>query len=53
MLLEKKGNLFYEYYKRELVSREILIKVLPKSFRWKKFLLNKEIKMLKEVMNEK
>ena len=53
VLLEKKGNLFYEYYKRELVSREILIKVLPKSFRWKKFLLNKEIKMLKEVMNEK
>ena len=47
-LLEKKGKLFEEYYKRELVSREILIKVLPKNYRWKKFLVKREIKLLKE-----
>ena len=51
VLLEKKGNLFYEYYKRELVSREILIKVLPKNYRWKKFLVRREIKLLKEEIN--
>lgn len=48
VLLEKKDQLFYEYYKRELVSREILIKVLPKNYRWKKFLVKREIKLLKE-----
>lgn len=51
VLLEKKGKLFDEYYKRELVSREILIKVLPKNYRWKKFLVKKEIQMLKEEIN--
>ena len=51
--LEKKGKLFDEYYKRELVSREILIKVLPKNYRWKKFLTRREIKMLKEEINKK
>ncbi len=53
VLLEKKGKLFDEYYKRELVSREILIKVLPKNYRWKKFLVKKEIQMLKEEINKK
>ena len=53
VLLEKKGKLFDEYYKRELVSREILIKVLPKNYRWKKFLTRREIKMLKEEINKK
>ena len=51
VLLKKKGSLFDEYYKRELISREILIKVLPKSYRWKKYLVKKEIKMLKEEIN--
>ena len=51
VLLEKKGKLFDEYYKRELVSREILIKVLPKNYRWKKFLTRREIKMIKEEIN--
>lgn len=51
VLLEKKGKLFEEYYKRELVSREILIKVLPKNYRWKKFLVRREIKLLKEEIN--
>ena len=53
VLLEKKGKLFDEYYKRELVSREILIKVLPKNYRWKKFLTRREIKMIKEEINKK
>lgn len=48
LLLEKKGTLFEEYYKRELLSREILLKVLPKNYRWKKFLTKREIKLLKE-----
>ena len=50
---KKKGKLFDEYYKRALVSREILIKVLPKNYRWKKFLVKKEIQMLKEEINNK
>ena len=53
VLLEKKGKLFDEYYKRELVSRKILIKVLPKSYRFKKFLVKREIKMLKEEVDRK
>ena len=53
VLLEKKGKLFDEYYKRELVSREILIKVLPKNYRFKKFLVKREIKMLKEEVDRK
>lgn len=48
VLLEKKEKLFQEYYQRELVSREILIQVLPKNYRWKKFLVKREIKLLKE-----
>lgn len=46
VLLEKEGKLFEEYYKRELKSREILIKVLPKNYRLKKFIIKKEIKMI-------
>ena len=53
VLLEKKGKLFIEYYQRELVSREILIKMLPKNYRWKKFLTRREIKMIKEEINKK
>ena len=50
---KKKGKLFMEYYQRELVSREILIKMLPKNYRWKKFLTRREIKMIKEKINKK
>ncbi len=53
VLLEKKGKLFDEYYKRELASRKILIKVLPKNYRFKKFLVKREIKMLKEEVDRK
>ena len=53
VLLEKKGLLFEEYYQRELKSREILLQILPKSYRWKKFLTKREIKMIKEEVEKK
>lgn len=46
--LEKKGKLFEEYYKRELISRKILLQVLPKNFIWKRFITKQEIKMLEK-----
>jgi len=48
VFLIKKGPLFREYYERELKSREILISILPKNYYFKKFILKKEIKMIKE-----
>jgi len=48
ILLTKKDKLFKEYYGRELKSREILISILPKNYYFKKFILKKEIKMIKE-----
>ena len=46
--LEKKDKLFKEYFERELKSREILLGVLPKNFRWKRFITKREIKMIKK-----
>lgn len=48
VLLQKKGVLFEEYYKREKLSREILISILPKNYRYKKFITKREIKMIEE-----
>ena len=48
VFLEKKDNLFKEYYGRELKSREILMEVLPKNFRWKRFIAKKEMKMIRK-----
>lgn len=48
VLLQKKGALFEEYYKREKLSREILISILPKNYRYKKFITKREIKMIEE-----
>lgn len=48
VLLKKKGNLFEEYYKRERLSREILISILPKNYRYKKFITKREIKMIEK-----
>ena len=50
VLLEKKGKLFEEYYTRELESREILLALLPKNFRLKKYQTKKEIQMIKNVL---
>ena len=52
VLLEKKGKLFEEYFTRELKSREILISLLPKSFRLKKFITKREIQMIKNVLED-
>lgn len=46
VFLKKKDKLFDEYYKRELLSREILLKILPKNYFWKRFITKKEIKMI-------
>ena len=46
--LEKKDKLFNEYYMRELKSREILLNLLPKNYRLKRFITKREIKMIKE-----
>lgn len=48
ILLQKKGELFEEYYKREKLSREILVSILPKNYRYKKFITRREIKMIEE-----
>ena len=48
----KKGPLFREYYERELKSREILIALLPNSFKLKKILLKREIKMIKNEIED-
>ena len=48
VLLKKKGSLFEEYYKREKLSREILISILPKNYRYKKFITKREIKMIEK-----
>lgn len=52
VLLEKKGKLFNDYYLRELKSREILVNLLPKNYRLKKYLIKKEIKLLREVLGK-
>lgn len=51
-LLQKKGILFQEFYQRELKSREILLSLLPKNYRLKRFQTKKEIKLIKVVLNE-
>lgn len=48
ILLTKKDQLFKEYYTREVISRRILINILPKNYRLKKLLIKREIKMLEE-----
>ena len=52
IFLEKKGPLFREYYDRELKTREILISMLPNSYRLKKYKLKKEIKMIKNEIED-
>ena len=52
IFLKKKGILFEEYYKREVKSREILISLLPKNYRWKKFITKQEIKMIESELKK-
>lgn len=50
VLLQKKEPLFYEYYEREIKSREILLTLLPKNFIMKKYIIKKEINLIKNVL---
>ncbi|MBR2827850.1 MAG: SAM-dependent methyltransferase [Bacilli bacterium] len=48
----KKGPLFREYYERELKSREILLSLLPKQYRYKRYQTKKEIEMIKKEIED-
>ena len=52
VFLQKKGQLFKEYYERELKSREILKMMLPKNYKIKKYQLTKEIQMIKSEIED-
>jgi tRNA (adenine22-N1)-methyltransferase len=52
VFLIKKGPLFREYYLKEEKSREILISLLPKNYRYKKYVTRKEIKMIKKEIED-
>lgn len=52
IFLIKKGPLFREYYERELKSREILLSLLPKQYRYKKYQTKKEIEMIKKEIED-
>lgn len=52
IFLIKKGPLFREYYEKEKKSREILISLLPKSYRYKKYKLKKEIQMIQNEIED-
>lgn len=52
IFLIKKGPLFREYYEREKKSREILISLLPKNYRYKKYILKKEIQMIQNEIED-
>ena len=52
VFIEKKGPLFREYYEKELKSREILLTLLPKSYRLKRFKTKKEINMIKNEIED-
>lgn len=52
VFLMKKGPLFREYYEREMKSREILLQLLPKNFHYKRYLAKKEIKIIKNEIED-
>lgn len=52
VFLKNKDRLFEEYYTRELKSREILLQVLPKNYRLKRFIIKREIKMIAEELHK-
>ena len=51
VFLIKKGPLFHEYYEKELKSREILMTLLPKSYRLRRRKIKKEIELLQREVN--
>ena len=52
VLRKNKDKLFIEYFTRELVSREILLKMLPKGYFFKKLKTKKEINNIKEEIKD-
>ena len=52
IFLIKKGELFEEYYKRELKSREIMLEFLPKRFYLKRYEVKQEIKLIEKELEE-
>ena len=48
VLLTQKNKLFKDYFTRELTSRKIMIDLLPKNYRLKKYLTKKEITMIEK-----
>ena len=51
ILLKNKNKLFNEYYKKDLNSKEIIIKLLPKNDYYHRLLLHNNIKMIKKELN--
>lgn len=53
ILLKNKDNLFKEYYNRELLQRNIILKLLPKNFYLKRYKVKKEIKWIESELDIK
>ena len=51
ILRKNKDSLFIEYFKKELASRLILIDILPKNYRLKRYMTKKQINMIKKELN--
>ncbi len=52
IFIKNKGPLFREYYEKEKKSREILLTLLPKNFRYKRYQTRKEIEMIKNEIED-
>ena len=52
IFLIKKGPLFREYYEKEKKSREILLTLLPKNYRYKRYKTKKELEMIKKEIED-
>lgn len=52
VFLEKKGKLFEEYYNKEMLSRQVLLGVLPNNYWFKKYITRREIKLIKKELNK-
>ena len=52
IFLEKKGPLFREYFLRELKAHEILLSLLPKRYRIRRYKLENEMKLIKNEIKD-
>lgn len=51
ILLNNKNNLFKEYYNKELMSRKIILKLLPKHISVRKIKIKREIKLIERELD--